>query len=328
MLFDTLFYLNLLRHCQRLTHYCNVTTRIGWNWYVFTVKLLNVCSISFISSMSLLISSTARFEFLHLCRWRCVLHLWTWKEFLGKCRNQQFHINLALQVVSLWLNSIIDIYIYIIYISTLYNSQAVVSWTKQWSQTCWCSICSCLSFFATCTHLNWLIQNISLSRCCRFRGRVSNLLGSILGSEARHPSFPPAATPSAMPPGGVGLMDPSTIDIWSWLYYEYVTSTICYCHFSSRKKQDLYHARVIYYMIKTCFVEGHWLCKLIYVVDLYISYWNGGRTMRVETLRVLAGGVSITSINRETNIDEIIEEVLILWIGLRYSNSNCMMNDM
>lgn len=50
--------------------------------------------------------------------------------------------------------------------------------------------------------------------------------------------------------------------------------------------------------------------------------------MRVETLRVLAGGVSITSINRETNIDEIIEEVLILWIGLRYSNSNCMMNDM
>lgn len=46
-------------------------------------------------------------------------------------------------------------------------------------------------FFATCTHLNWLIQNISFSRCCRFRGRVSNLLGSILGSEARHPSFPP-----------------------------------------------------------------------------------------------------------------------------------------
>lgn len=29
MLFDTLFYLNLLRHCQRLTHYCNVATRIG-----------------------------------------------------------------------------------------------------------------------------------------------------------------------------------------------------------------------------------------------------------------------------------------------------------
>ena len=201
MLFVTLFYLNLLRHCQRLTHYCNVTTRIGWNWYVFTVKLLNVYWISFMSRMFLLISSTARFEFLHLCRWRCVLHLWTWKEFLGKCRNQQFHINLALRVVSLWLNLCIlhiitYLYIiYIIYISTLHNSQVVVSWPKQWSQTCWCSICSCLSFgfffFATCTHLNWLIQNISFSRCCRFRGRVSNLLGSILGSEARHPSFPP-----------------------------------------------------------------------------------------------------------------------------------------
>ena len=75
MLFDTLFYLNLLRHCQRLTHYYNVTTRVGWNWYVFTVKLLNVYSISFISGVFLLISSTARFEFLHLCRWRCVLHL-------------------------------------------------------------------------------------------------------------------------------------------------------------------------------------------------------------------------------------------------------------
>ena len=39
--------------------------------------------------------------------------------------------------------------------------------------------------------------------------------------------------------------------------------------------------------------------------------------MRVGTLRALAGGVSITSINRETNIDEIIEEVLTLWIGVR-----------
>ena len=141
---------------------------------------------------------------------------------------------------------IYTIYILYLYISTLYNSQAVVSWTKQWSQTCWCSICSCLSFFATCTHLNWLIQNISLSRCCRFRGRVSNLLGSILGSEARHPSFPPAATPSAMPPGGVGLMDPSTIDIWLWLYYEYVMSIICYTQFFPGKKKDFYHAQVIY----------------------------------------------------------------------------------
>lgn len=96
----------------------------NWMWYVFTVKLLNVYSMSFISSMFLLISSTARFEFLHLCRWRCVLHLWTWKEFLGKCRNQQFHINLALQVVSLWLILRIPhiiTYIYIYHFSLLYT---------------------------------------------------------------------------------------------------------------------------------------------------------------------------------------------------------------
>lgn len=64
--------------------------------------------------------------------------------------------------------------------------------------------------------------------------------------------------------------------------------------------------------LKTYFLKG-----LYIYIYTYISYWNGGRTMRVGTLRALAGGVSITSINRETNIDEIIEEVLTLWIGVR-----------
>ena len=214
MLFVTLFYLNLLRHCQRLTHYCNVTTRIGWNWYVFTVKLLNVYWISFMSRMFLLISSTARFEFLHLCRWRCVLHLWTWKEFLGKCRNQQFHINLALRVVSLWLNlCILHIitYLYIIYILYTYLHCIILKWwlADQNSEVKHVDVQSVLVYLLDSFFLLPVPTLIGLYKTSLFPGVVGSEAGYRICWEAfwaqKHVTLPfRRPTPSAMPPGGVG----------------------------------------------------------------------------------------------------------------------------